>query len=36
MLDITDVSSTYGQIQPLLLKITFTNSESVAHNHFFT
>ncbi|KRY63411.1 hypothetical protein T11_2817 [Trichinella zimbabwensis] len=35
MLDITDVSFTYGQIQPLLPTIIFTNSGSVAANHFF-
>ncbi|KRY62512.1 hypothetical protein T11_12970 [Trichinella zimbabwensis] len=34
MLDIADVSFTYGQIQPLLLTIT-TNSGSVAANHIF-
>ncbi|KRY62058.1 hypothetical protein T11_1649 [Trichinella zimbabwensis] len=33
MLDITEVSFTYGQIQPLFLTLTFTGS--VAPNHFF-
>ncbi|KRY62110.1 hypothetical protein T11_17274 [Trichinella zimbabwensis] len=33
MLDTTDVSFAYGQIQPLLLTMTFTGS--VAPNHFF-
>ncbi|KRY95213.1 hypothetical protein T11_7656 [Trichinella zimbabwensis] len=36
MLDITDVSFTYGQTQILLLTMTFTNSGSDTHNHFIT
>ncbi|KRY94239.1 hypothetical protein T11_5928 [Trichinella zimbabwensis] len=35
MLDITDVSFTYGQTQILLLTMTFTNSGSDANNDFF-
>ncbi|KRY62631.1 hypothetical protein T11_10032 [Trichinella zimbabwensis] len=36
MLDIRDVSFTYGQTQALFLTMTFTNSGSDVHNHFFT